>query len=105
MAAAGENSTVKSKVDDDKVTIKISGGFDYYIHAAFRDAYKHQPTEKRFFIDLSKSSYIDSAAIGMLLVLLEYVGNEKEKLHVVGCNPKTRKMLDIAKLGDLMVIT
>lgn len=104
MPIAGEHSVVKTTVNNNTVTIKVSGGFDYYILPSFRDAYKQHPGSMKFTVDLRKASYADSAAIGILLILLEHVGNDKEKLHVVGCNQKIKKALDMARLGDIMTI-
>lgn len=105
MSTAGDNSNIKMTVDDETVTIKISGGFDYYIRSMFLDACRNQSMSKKFVIDLSQALYLDSSALGMLLVLLEKLGNDKNKLHVVGCNPKISKVLDVAKFGNMMTIT
>lgn len=55
--------------NDNVTRIIISDRFDYGIHTAFRSAYKDTPVDMEFIIDMSQASYMDSAALGMMLLL------------------------------------
>ncbi|MEC9085422.1 MAG: STAS domain-containing protein, partial [Pseudomonadota bacterium] len=57
--------------DDGKtLTICVEGRFDFSTHQSFRDAYEHsEPTVSHYVIDLSDTTYLDSSALGMLLLL------------------------------------
>ena len=104
MLTPRNRSVVKTTVKKDRVILKISGDFDYYMNSSFHRAYKSQPAEYLFVIDLHHATFIDSSAIGMLLILLDYVGNNKEKLQIVGSNQTIKRALDMARLGEIMTI-
>lgn len=96
---------VKTNVDFDIVTIKVSGKFNFDMREQFRNAYRSHPRNKRFVVELFRVTHIDSSALGMLLVLLEYAGGRKDNLHLVGCTQEVKKLLDIAQFEKLMTIT
>ena len=60
--------------DRKRIDIKISGPFRYHLSQSFREAYRHAEAaeEACYHIDLSDTTYLDSAALGMLLLLREY---------------------------------
>jgi anti-anti-sigma regulatory factor len=47
---------------------------------------------------------MDSAALGMLLLLLEKAGNEKERVRLINPNNTTQKILEIANFNILFDI-
>jgi len=68
-------SVSTSESDDGKtVTIKVDGRFDFSVHKDFRNAYKdHNNTSYR--VNLSETEYLDSSALGMLLLLKKHADN------------------------------
>ena len=54
---------------DSKVVIRVAGQFDYQCHREFRDAYRYEPESAIYEIDLHRTEMLDSAALGMLLLL------------------------------------
>ncbi|MBF0186225.1 MAG: STAS domain-containing protein, partial [Magnetococcales bacterium] len=58
------------------LTISVKGKFSFEAHHQFRNAY-HNEDEKaqyritHYIVDLSETDYIDSSALGMLLLLRE----------------------------------
>lgn len=61
---------------DGKVTIEVSGRFDFAAHQDFSRTYKkYGKGEKCFVVDLASADYLDSSAMGMLLQLREYSNN------------------------------
>ena len=58
--------------DGSELTMAIDGRFDFNIHSDFRNAYRDLPATTRFVIDLDKASFMDSSAMGMLLLLREH---------------------------------
>ena len=62
--------TTSQSEDGKKVTIHVSGRFDFAAHQDFLRAYKEHPRgEKSFIVDLKNTDYMDSSAMGMLLQL------------------------------------
>lgn len=91
--------------DANVTRISISERFDYSIHTEFRTAYKDTPADTTFIIDMTRASYMDSAALGMMLLLLEHTGDDKTKVSVIGCNSEIKKILTIAKFHNLFTIS
>ena len=93
--------------DGRTVTISISGRFDFGIHREFRNAYeKAEITEAnpKFVVDLGGTDYMDSSALGMLLLLREHAGGDKSDVAIVNCRPVIKEILDIANFDKLFAI-
>lgn len=99
------NITSTPSADGKELTIKIEGRFDFSALQVFRNAYeKVLPTPECFIIDLTKSDYLDSSALGMLLSLRDHAGGDTAKIRVVGANTDIKKILMITKLDELFTI-
>lgn len=86
------------------VTISVSGRFDYFQHVAFRAAHRpRHPGPKGYVIDLDGVSYMDSSALGMLLVLRDQAG-EGVSITLARPRPAVRKLLEIANFQKLFRI-
>lgn len=94
-------------VDDGKtVNIQVVGRFDFSSHQEFRDTYSGvDPTKMRFNINLSQTEYLDSAALGMLLVLRERAGGDKADITLSGCNASIQQILDITRFERMFNMT
>ncbi|QGU32527.1 STAS domain-containing protein [Thermochromatium tepidum] len=96
--------SVTSRIDREKgvVTIAIDGRFDFAQHKDFRNAYKDvAPGSMRFVVDLSRASYLDSSALGMLLLLREHVGGDPDRVRLIGSSEEVRRVLKIANFDRL----
>lgn len=95
--------TVKSTLDELKsiARIEIRGRFDFSIHKAFRDAYKNITTARQFVVDLTHVEYMDSAALGMLLLLREHAIAHSAKVTLSRPRTDVKRVLDIANFGRL----
>lgn len=97
------NTAVAS--NGDTRTLVVQGRFDFKMHRMFREMYEDAPPEiERYVIDLAKTVYMDSSALGMLLLLREHVGGDQRRVRIVNCNPEIRKILDIARFDKLFDI-
>ena len=99
--------SITRHIDEQKaqVTIAIEGRFDFAQHKAFRDAYRDiDPKAMTFVIDLFDSSYLDSSALGMLLLLREYAGSEKAQVRIIGSGEDVRRVLKIANFEKLFIL-
>lgn len=98
---------VTSSVSSDgrTVTIHIKGRFTFLMHREFRDAY-HSRTgvNTQFVVDLSVTDYMDSSALGMLLLLREHAGGEKASVVISHPNPTITKILTIANFHKMFKI-
>ncbi|MDH5693455.1 MAG: STAS domain-containing protein [Gammaproteobacteria bacterium] len=90
--------------DGNTVTISITGRFDFNDHSSFRDAYRDRPPSANYLLDLSATDYMDSSALGMLLLLREHAGGESAKISIGGSKPEIKKILTIANFQKLFEI-
>ncbi|MBI5461669.1 MAG: STAS domain-containing protein [Gammaproteobacteria bacterium] len=89
----------------DTRTLTVQGRFDFKMHRMFREMYEGAPPEiGRYVIDLNKTVYMDSSALGMLLLLREHVGGEPQRVRIVNCNAEIRKILEVARFDMLFEI-
>ncbi len=87
-----------------EVVINISGKFDFNVHQNFRDTYRNEKPEAKYTIKMDGADYIDSSALGMLLLLREHAGNDKANITISGCKDEIRKILSIANFERLFTI-
>jgi HptB-dependent secretion and biofilm anti anti-sigma factor len=88
-----------------KLTISIQGRFDFSAHKAFRESYEGVDTTPNCYaIDMREAEYIDSSALGMLLLLRDHAGGDSADVEIVNCNPDVKKILTISNFDQLFSI-
>lgn len=98
---------VQSNIDDSgqELTIKVEGRFDFSAHQEFREAYEITSTSiTSYIVDLGNTSYLDSSALGMLLLLRDYAGGDEARITIIKCNDDVRKILSISNFEQLFTI-
>ena len=91
--------------DGQELTIAIQGRFDFGAHQEFRDAYERiEGTPKRYQVDLQGTTYLDSSALGMLLLLRDHAGGDHAQIRLLNCNSDVRKILAISNFEQLFLI-
>lgn len=98
---------VETHLDAEKqiLEIKISGRFDFSVHQDFRKATQQASSGvTAIMVDMSETDYVDSSALGMLLVLRDKVGENKEAISIKNAKPEVRKILDIANFDKLFTL-
>ncbi len=96
--------THRSSADGKQVNIIIDGRFDFNNHSTFRESYREQSPSASYVLDMSSTEYMDSSALGMLLLLREHAGGDNAKIEIVGCRPEIKKILTIANFQKLFSI-
>lgn len=88
-----------------ELTIKVDGRFDFSAHQEFRDAYEAISSDvQSFIVDLGSTSYLDSSALGMLLLLRDHAGGDNANIKIIKCNEDVRKILTISNFEQLFTI-
>ena len=93
--------------DGTKLTIAIKGRFDFAKHQDFRAAYEgnaHKPASS-VVVDLKDTTYVDSSALGMLLLLRDHAGGDDADIRVINSNSDVRKILAISNFDKLFDIS
>jgi len=92
--------------DGKELTIKIQGRFDFSAHQEFRDAYEKSPDDPaRYVVDMRETTYLDSSALGMLLLLRDHAGGDDASIEIVNCNTDVKKILTISNFEQLFSIS
>lgn len=95
----------KSSTDGRELTISIQGRFDFSAHQEFRDSYEKQTDEpEEYCVDMKQATYLDSSALGMLLLLRDHAGGDDASIRIVNCNPDVKKILTISNFEQLFTI-
>ncbi len=96
---------VNAKFDGNVIIISISGRFDFSVHQDFRIAYETQePKPSAFVIDLGDTTYLDSSALGMLLLLRDYASSDNSEIKIINANEDVKKILAISNFEQLFAI-
>jgi HptB-dependent secretion and biofilm anti anti-sigma factor len=90
--------------DGTTVTITPGGRFDFRMHREFRQAYATHTTRGHYVIDLGQTDYLDSSALGMLLLLREYAGGDKADIRILNCKPQVRTIFEVANFQKLFTL-
>lgn len=97
--------TSQLSADGQELTIVIRGRFDFASHQPFRDAYERVGSRpQRYRVDLHDTTYLDSSALGMLLLLRDHAGGEAAQIQLLNCNGDVRKILAISNFEQLFQI-
>ncbi len=98
---------VSSHVSSDGkvVTISVTDRFDFSLHKEFREAYRYTPgSSAKYMVDLSRTDYMDSSALGMLLLLREHAGDSSSNVVLQHVKPDIVKILKIANFDKLFTL-
>jgi anti-anti-sigma factor len=89
----------------EELTISIEGRFDFSAHQEFRDSYERQDIDpSSYIVDLNRTTYLDSSALGMLLLLRDHAGGDNAEVKIVNCNRDVKKILTISNFEQLFTI-
>jgi len=96
-------SVTVSEDNNGIVTISIGKEFNFDTHRGFRDAYRNRPKGTNYIINLSKTIFMDSSALGMLLLFREFNG-ENKIAKIINCGKDIYKIFEIANFNKLFDI-
>lgn len=85
-------------------TLAIKGRFDYSSQKEFRECFAEYPKGAKFVVDLSQVSYIDSSALGMLLLLRDHAGANGKQIILKGASEFVANALRMARFERLFVL-
>ena len=91
--------------NEDTITFRVQGHFGLPLYKLFRDTAKQGGPSKRYVIDLHDTKYMDSSALGMLLLMRDEVGGKEARIEIVRCQPEVRQIFSIANFDKLFRIS
>lgn len=98
---------ISSNISDDgnELTIAIEGRFDFSAHQDFRNCYENlSKAPASYLVDMHDTTYLDSSALGMLLLLRDHAGGDSASIRIVNCSPDVKKILTISNFEQLFSI-
>ncbi len=98
---------IRDTLVDGTATLSLEGRFDFNSHRDFRNAYEamlNNPQAREIVIDFAKVDYLDSSALGMLLLLREKVDAAGKKISLKGLQGTVKQVLEIANFQRLFNI-
>ena len=88
--------------------LRLTGRFDFNAHRDFRAAYEPLMADgevRAVSIDMAGVDYLDSSALGMLLMLRDKAGAVNKTLALINVRGPVKQVLEIANFGKLFQIS
>ncbi|WP_237060662.1 STAS domain-containing protein [Microbulbifer sediminum] len=106
-------SRVSTHLSDggEALTIRVDGNFDFNLHSEFQRAYRECfPAPKSYSVDLSDTLHLDSAALGMLLLLRDHSlegldgGGQRHTVELINANDHVARVLAVSNFDMIFSI-
>ncbi len=91
-------------VSNGEARIKLVGRFDFNSHREFRAAYESlmdNAEVRTLVVDLSGVDYLDSSALGMLLMVRDKASSANKAILLANAQSGVKQVLDIANFSKL----
>ena len=98
---------ISIQVRGDEGFISMSGRFDFQIHREFKEAYTgllNNDAIREIEIEMSRLEYMDSSALGMLLLLNERAKAVNKSISLLNASGMVAQVLEVANFGKLFNI-
>lgn len=93
-----------ASIQSDQLVIALTGTFRFDDHEGFKGVLKHidEFEGTQLHIDLSETSAIDSAGVGMLLLAHERSKKQGKALSLGGAQGPVQQVLELTRIGTIM---
>lgn len=96
--------SVSTSSSGKECTIQLPKRFDFSVQSSFRKAYENAAPSSHFIVDFYNAEYMDSSALGMLLLLREYAGGDLAQITLKNCCADIINILEISNFQKLFAI-
>jgi len=91
--------------ESNQLVIGIEERFDFSLHQSFRESYVNiDQSNTEFILDLSSTTYMDSSALGMILLLKDHAESLSGIVVIRNPSDTVNKILEIAQFHRLLKI-
>lgn len=93
---------------DSRTVIRLSGRFDFSAHREFRDAVEtalQDASKPVIEVNLAEVDYLDSSALGMLLMLRDKARGLGRQVALANCGGAVKQVIEIANFSKLFTIS
>jgi anti-anti-sigma factor len=98
---------IQTSIANNKATLRLKGRFQFDSHREFRGAYDpciNDAAVRTVVLDFSGVDYLDSSALGMLLLLREKLSHVNKEAEIFGARGAVKQVFDIANFARLFRI-
>ncbi len=95
------------RTEDGRAIVRLTGRFEFSMHREFREAMDTVLQDKDIdsvVIDLAGVDYLDSSALGMLLMLRDRANTARKALSLANPRGMVKQALEIARFDKLFSI-
>lgn len=99
------NASLKN--DTETAVIRLTGRFDFSRHREFKSCYEaalNEPALRRIDVDFEGVDYLDSSALGMLLLLKERADGRALPVSLVNCRGVVKEILEVANFSKMFCL-
>ncbi len=91
---------ITQEIHNKKATLRLEGNFTYTQRKPFQEVLKTVSTGdvQEVVIDLSQVAFLDSAALGLLMISHRQLEAERRKLSLAYPQPTVRQIIELANL-------
>lgn len=98
---------INIQVRDRSACITMSGRFDFEVHRDFKNAYMtllNNAAVHGIEIEMSKVDYLDSAALGMLLLLHERAKEANKPVVLLNASGVALQVMEVANFSKIFTV-
>ncbi|MDD2915750.1 MAG: STAS domain-containing protein [Gallionella sp.] len=96
--------SISTRIYDPSARISMSGRFDFKVHRDFKEAYIHlldNAAVHEIEVDMGNVEYMDSSALGMLLLLHERASALNKNVSLLNTTGAVSKLLEVANFNKV----
>lgn len=85
-------------------SIRLPSRFDYAFHKQLNDSYTpilDDPSNKELVLDFTQVEYLDSSALGMMVLLQKKFSGKSRKVTIKGAKGATKEILIMANMQKI----
>jgi len=100
--------TLETQIREDAGIIVMKGRFDFQVHKEFKEAYSRlfeNAAVRKIEIEMSRLEYLDSSALGMLMLLNERAKAVNKTISLANPSGVVDQVLEVANFNRLFNIT
>ncbi len=97
---------ITTQTNKDILDVQMSGKFTFSDHQVFRPVLERMSAREIRSINfhMNEVEFIDSAALGMLLLANDEAGKHNKGINIVGAQGQVLKMFDMARFNALFTM-
>jgi anti-anti-sigma factor len=90
---------------DEQTIVHLDGRFDFGARKSFKDAVEQAGQEgSPVVLDLEKVTFVDSSALGLLVICHQNFKNKKIPFYLVNPQTYVKQVLDLANIGKMIPV-